>query len=377
MESGDSPGHAPSAATLIGVALVIAAAAFLAYHRTFSAPLLFDDHDTIVGNPTIRQLWPPWRALMPPTDGSTTAGRPILNLSLALNYAAGGTAVRGYHVVNLALHTFAGLTLCGLLRRTFLLPRLRGRFGHLALPLAAFTALIWVLHPLATTAVTYVSQRAECLVGLFFLLTLYGFVRATAAPERRRWAVITVTACALGMASKEVMVSAPLVVWGYDRTFISGGFRAALTRRPRLYAALAATWLVLGLCLASMGGGRGVSAGFGQGISAYAYAVAQCEAIIHYLRLAVWPYPLVFDYGIALPPLGEVWPQAGLLALLLAGAAFACVRGTAIGFVALFFSPCSRPAQASCRSPRRRWPNTACICRSPPSSPCSPPAPPR
>ena len=42
-------------------------------------------------------------------------------------------------------------------------------------------ALLWLLHPLQTEAVTYVSQRSESLVGLFYFLTLYGFVRSATA----------------------------------------------------------------------------------------------------------------------------------------------------------------------------------------------------
>jgi len=55
---------------------------------------------------------------------------------------------------------------------------LRSRYGGASLPLAAFAALLWTLHPLQTESVTYVSQRAESLMGLCYLLTLYGFIRS-------------------------------------------------------------------------------------------------------------------------------------------------------------------------------------------------------
>jgi hypothetical protein len=96
--------------------------------------------------------------------------------------------------------------------------------------LVAFSAaLLWALHPLQTESVTYIVQRAESLMGLFYLLTLYCFIRG-AAEEGSRWYIPCVGACLLGMATKEVMVSAPLVVLLYDRTFVAGSFREASTR---------------------------------------------------------------------------------------------------------------------------------------------------
>ena len=56
-------------------------------------------------------------------------GRPLLNLSPAINYALGGLAVRWYHALNLAIHILAGLTLLGIVHRTLLQPGLRERFG--------------------------------------------------------------------------------------------------------------------------------------------------------------------------------------------------------------------------------------------------------
>src|SRR5687768_14114124 len=147
---------------LVGATLV--AAIVSAYFNSLGAPFVFDDLLAIPENPTIRRLWPLTDVLFPPRgEGLSVEGRPVLNLTLAFNYAIGGTAVRGYHVVNLAIHSLATLTLFGLLRRTLLLPRLRERFGRDALPLSAIIAVLWSLHPLQTESVTYVIQRAESL----------------------------------------------------------------------------------------------------------------------------------------------------------------------------------------------------------------------
>jgi tetratricopeptide (TPR) repeat protein len=318
----------------------------VAYSNSFSGPFVFDDLPTILGNPTLRQLWPLGPVLSPPSDlGLTVTGRPVVNLSLALNYAWSGQAVWSYHALNLLIHTLAGLVLFGLARRTLArFPRWQER----ATPLAFAIAGLWLVHPLQTAAVTYIVQRAESLVSLFFLLTLYASTRAagshpsspnipTSSGPRLGWQCVAVIASALGMATKEVMVSAPLLVWLYDRTFSYGGFLAAWRARRGFYLALAATWLVLvGLMLGS--GARGGTAGFGLGIPWWQYAATQCAALLHYLRLAIWPSPLVFDYGgaVLVDGFGEVWPQALALLALAAGTVWALVRRPWLGFIGVW-----------------------------------------
>ena len=95
----------------------LALAAIAVYANSFS-DLVFDDLASIGLNPTIRHLWPIGPVLRTPANGLTVSGRPVLNLSFALNYAVGGTKVGGYHALNLLIHVLAGLTLFGIVRRT-------------------------------------------------------------------------------------------------------------------------------------------------------------------------------------------------------------------------------------------------------------------
>ena len=227
--------------------LVLIVAGLLAYHNSFTGPFIFDDRLSIQENPTIRHLWPISQPLSPPHAGAATVGgRPVINLSLAINYALGGLDVRGYHALNLGVHILAGLTLFGVVRRTLLQPRLRERFGAVANELALAVAVLWTVHPLQTESVTYIVQRAESIMGLFYLLTLYCFIRGAESPWPRVWYGLCLSACALGMASKQVMASVPLLVMLYDRAFVSRSFREAWRRRWPLYLALASTWILLG-----------------------------------------------------------------------------------------------------------------------------------
>ncbi len=315
--------------------MFIILAGVLAYANSLGGPFLLDDQGAIVENFSIRRLSSLSVVLSPPRQ-SSVAGRPVANLTFALNYAIGGLATRGYHVVNLVIHLLAGLVLFGIVRRTLESQRLREPYGAGATGLAAAAALLWVVHPLQTESVTYVVQRAESLMGLLYLLTLYAAIRYSQRPSAV-WFVLAVVVCALGMATKEVMVTAPVVVLLYDRTFLSGSFREALWRRWRLYLGLALTWLVLAWLVA--GAPRSVTAGIGvKGISPLTYATTQLGVVAHYLRLALWPHPLCLDYAWPLVTPAREAVGAGLfIGVLAAAVLWALVRRPAIGFLGAWF----------------------------------------
>ena len=316
-----------SSAGLAAAFLVLAT--WLAYANSFWAPFIFDDQQTVTYNASIRQLWPLGPVLSPPPGGGTT-GRPVANLSLALNYAAGGHAVFGYHAVNLAIHALAALTLCGVVRRTLAGPACRNRYGGWATPLGTLAALLWAVHPLQTEAVTYTSQRTETLMTLFYLQALYGFVRATESASPQRWLVWSVAACWLGAMTKEVAVTAPVLVLLYDRTFVAGSFREAWRRRWGYYLGLAGTWVLLALLM------RGMAArhvGYGLGVSFGSTVLTESWAVVNYLRLAVWPHPLLFDYGAGMMPVSVVTLGCLIVVAVLTGlVAWACWRRPPLGF---------------------------------------------
>jgi tetratricopeptide (TPR) repeat protein len=324
---------------IAGVLLVLATLA--AYHNSFSGPFVYDDIPSIKDNPTIKDLDDLKTVFTPPNDsGITVNGRPLINLSLAINWAIGKESVTGYHVVNFLIHSIGGLALFGLVRRTLLLPLLRDRFKSeaLSLPLAFAAALIWLVHPLQTESVTYIIQRAESLVGMFYLLTFYCFARSVTASNRTLWEILTVLSCLCGMASKEVMASAPLLVLLYDRAAVSGTFKEAWQRHWKLYAGLAATWLLLAVLVAGTNN-RGGTAGFGAGgVSSWHYALTSALAIGKYVKLVFWPSPLVFDYGTStLKDLTPVLIQSVLIVTAVAATGYALWRRPLLGFIGMWF----------------------------------------
>jgi tetratricopeptide (TPR) repeat protein len=313
----------------------IIAAGICAYYNSFQGPFVFDDVGNILENSTIHQVWPIWKTLSPPREPGIT-WRPIFNLSLAVNYSLGNTRVWGYHALNLAIHILAALTLFGIVRRTLSCPQLRERFGATADWIALAVAVLWTVHPLQTEAVTYITQRCESLMGLFYLLTLYGFIRGVQSKSPAGWFSFSAAACFLGMATKEVMVTAPAIVLLYDRTFVGGNVREAWIRHRRLYLGLACSWLLLAYLMIGL---PSRSIGFDAGISWWSYALTECRVIVQYLRLAVWPHPLVFDYGDYLPirHLAALASYALILAVVVAVVLFELKRHPAVGFLGAWF----------------------------------------
>jgi len=296
-------------------ALLIAAVGGAIYANSLSVPFVFDDDESIVQNVFIRELWPLTNAFKAPAKTSVD-GRPVLCLSLAINYAIGGLDVRVYHVTNILIHICAALALFGVIRRTLLTEKLKPTFGDNADGVALAAALIWVAHPLCTQAVTYVIQRAESLMAMFYLLTVYCALRALNASRSNRWAVASVVACALAMGTKEVAISAPVLVWLFDRTLFAGSFAAALRQWPVFYAALAGTMLIQVALV--LGSPRPDAAGFGTAAQQpLAYLATEFGVIVHYLRLTFWPTGLCIDYAWPIAKTAmEIVPPLILVALL-------------------------------------------------------------
>jgi tetratricopeptide (TPR) repeat protein len=305
--------------------VILTAAVLVCYGGGLRGPFIYDDRGTITDNTTIERLWSP-EVLSAPHE-TPSAGRPVVNVSFAVNYALGGRDVFGYHAGNIALHLLCGLLLFGITRRTGL-----PAAGALAI------ALLWTVHPLNSEAVNYITQRTESLMALCYLLTLYCAIRAgEAGGSRGVWELAAVAACFAGMASKESMVTAPLAVLLYDRVFRFDSLRAAVRARGRLYGGLALSWGLLAALVASAP--RNLSAGFSaHDADAWTYALNQAVMISRYLRLAFWPSDLVLYYGWPQPlTIMAVLPQLLLVLSLLALTVFALARQPRAGFLGAWF----------------------------------------
>lgn len=340
MPTNERSRAAPANAWIARVApWILIAAGIWAYANTFAVPFLFDDIPSIVENGALRRPWPPWDLLVYTGKADIgISGRPLANVSFALNYAYGGLEVASYHAFNLAVHLATALLLFGLVRRTMKLPRFAERFADSADAVAFAAALVWLVHPLQTKSVTFVVQRIESMAALFFVLTLYALLReATEATPKSRWKWLAVVSAICGMATKESCAGLPIAALVFDATLVADGWRDALRKRGKLHAALAATWLVLiGLTLTTSR--LKVAAQASELLAPLDYLTTQSWAILHYVKLALWPSPLVFDYGMAgdgvtlLTKPSEYLPFFVALALIAILAVWGTVRRKAWAF---------------------------------------------
>ncbi len=288
------------------------------YAGELSGPLLFDDQQAIVDNSSIRTL-ALGQALAPPQE-TPVAGRPVANLSLALDYVVLGGSALSFHATNLLLHALVALLAYLLLRESFAAALLPAPVRASAGALAAASALIFCAHPLAVELVLYATQRTESLAALFYLAALLGVALAARAGSCRRLWPAVLGVGLLGAGSKEVFVTAPVVALFFDRAFFAGSFARALRERWPVHASLAASWLAT-LWLAH-GDPRPGSVRFAE----WGYLIAQAKIVPGYFVAALWPAHPALDYGPLLPQsLATSWPYllgSGLAATLAVVVAF-------------------------------------------------------
>jgi protein O-mannosyl-transferase len=283
--------HAWVGAAALAVLLAVA------YGNTFLVPFVWDDIAEIDRNAAIDTLWPP---TVPMFEGGRLPHRPLPYYTFALNRGFNRAVglrpgdPRSFHAVNLAIHFAAALVVWWLVART--LERLGRADGPAASACGWCVAAIWAAHPLCTQAVTYIYQRMESLAALFMLASLASFVAALESRKSRSWLAGSLACAVLAMASKETAAVVPLVVPAYAwlASAADAGRRAAIVRRHLgFFACLCGTWaVVVAILVAQRGMYPELDRLGGERVS---YALNQPLVILHYLRLAIWPWPLVFD----------------------------------------------------------------------------------
>lgn len=308
--------------------IVFALAGLAAYFNSFQGAFVFDDHGMIVDSNINRPLM------------GNLAGRPVVSLTFTLNFWLDGFNTRGYHLANLMIHVMAAVTLFDLMRRTLVLPRFGDRFAGSAGWLAFVVALLWLVHPLNTQAVTYLVQRCESLMGMFVLVSLWCYLRGVQT-GRMRWHWLGGLACILASGCKELTLAVPVLAALYDRTFLSNSWRETLSRWKPIAILAIGPVLGIGLLLArGVLSDEGGTVGFA--IPRYTpvtYALTQSEVIPHYLFLAIWPKDLCLDY-IDWPvrsTFASVWPYALGLGAVLAISLWGALRNRPWAFLAAWF----------------------------------------
>lgn len=284
------------------------------YAGTFRTPWVYDDLEGVRQNPALRAGASLRETVSASPPDSTPYGRPLVSLSLVLNRAVSGFDPWSYRAVNLALHLGSAFFLFDLLRRV--LKSRPGPAANRAEQIALWSALLFAVHPLATTVVTYTVQRAEGMMAFFYLGTLAVAARAILSPGKKLWPGLAVTLCACGMATKETMATAPLAVLLMHRYCFASSW-VEIVRRRGLYLSLGMTWTVLAACMLTWP--RSQSVGF-EGMGPFDYLNLQTGAWWHYVSLIVAPWRSAIDYWPAPAPIGLAVARGLVFAAVYIGA---------------------------------------------------------
>ena len=277
---------------------LITAFVLIAYSNTFTASFHFDDNPSIVENPYIKRVtWDNIMHLM-------STNRPVVDLSLMLNYQLSGLNVIGWHIFNITNHIANSFMVYLLILWTLTLPVLAARYADKAKRMALFGALLFAVHPIQTESVTYIISRSELVTSFFYLGTILLFIKGARKKNGLYYVAMLFTSlCA--MRSKEWAVTLPAALLMYDYLFLAEGkIKAVLSRWPA-FVLTALPWGIILYKVPLFGSGPGASYGFGvvttSGITPMTYLLTSLNVLWTYVRLLFLPINqnLDYDYPIA------------------------------------------------------------------------------
>ncbi|MGE5216944.1 MAG: tetratricopeptide repeat protein [Chloroflexota bacterium] len=148
--------------------------------------------------------------------------QPLSWLTLGLDYSVWGMNPTGYHLTNLLLHS-ANAVACYFVSRRLLFLALAESDREKPWPVnfsAAFAALFFALHPLRVESVAWATERRDVLSGLFYLGTIYAYLRANDElidrDRSRRWMITALAFYLLSLLSKATAMTLPVVLFLLD-----------------------------------------------------------------------------------------------------------------------------------------------------------------
>lgn len=233
------------------------AAAFLAlltlavYWLGLQGDFLFDDGPSILLAPGVRMAELSWEALRQAwySGGAGPTGRPVAQLSFALNHYFSGFSPFAFKATNLAIHGLCAVLIHQVARQ--LLKSLPGpaQPQHTGW-LAAAVAALWLLHPIQLLPVLHVVQRMTSLSALFLLAAFWLHIMARERGGRRGWVMFLLAWCLawpLSLLSKETGALFPVFVLAWE-LLLRRASVGQLDRFARAYLALAVV-VALGVLL--------------------------------------------------------------------------------------------------------------------------------
>jgi len=265
------------------------------YGNTLHASWQYDDFGNIVHNTKVHMTQWSWQQLRQSLSAGLdfqVVSRPLAYLSFALNHKLGGLNVFGYHVVNICIHWTAALFLFLFIRDTLRLPLLKERFKADEVVIAALAAVFWASHPIQVTAVTYIVQRMASMAGMFYIMTLYGYLRFRTANGRvRRVGYLLLSGlfalCALLTKENTLMLGYVLIL--YDFLLIRGIAKAHAYRSMLWVAAMTLAVGLVGLLYTNLDWSQLTASYDIRPFTPLERVLTQSRVIILYLSLLAMP----------------------------------------------------------------------------------------
>jgi hypothetical protein len=231
--------NVPNKYSFIIVFLSIACLGFLLYSPSLRGEFVSDDFPTIVDNPAIRNVFDI------PYIWQSFNTRFLTGLTFALNYHLDGLNPLGFHIINVLLHILVSLCVYIFARVVLRTPFLKHFFSDSAVGWISFVAsLLFLVHPVQTQAVSFITQRAVSLATLFYISTLIFYIQGRIT-GKNQYTFIAMGCMFLGLLSKEMLLTVPLALLLCERFFWQQTWRESFKCVGIFFSA----WMVLPLIL--------------------------------------------------------------------------------------------------------------------------------
>ncbi len=302
---------------------LILSGCLLIYSNSFHVPFTFDDRPFIINDTSVHLKDLSVSHLIKAACEGYPGQRPLSNISFAVNYYFSDLQPSGYHLVNILIHSLSGVFLFFLLQNTITLAQpgifcrkdllSLSRKGSFDSRLIVFLAvLVWLFHPLHTESVTYICQRMTSLAGIFYVLSLWLYVkgrllsRVTDNINHKQIILFLGSAAAgcLAVLSKPNAATLPVIILFYEWFFFQN-FRIDWLKRRFM-------WIVLVVCLVCVFSilflgntpiDRILSAYLHRDFTLLERVLTESRVIIYYLSLIVFPcfnrLTLDYDYPLS------------------------------------------------------------------------------
>ena len=339
----------PIHTVLLITAMIIAG--IVIYSNTLHVQFFFDDNTFIVNNYAIRMTVFSWNSVKTAALKGLPAHRYLPNISFALNYYFGQLNTFGYHLVNLVIHLMSGVCLFFFLRLTLRLYHKHSDEGNPDL-IAFFAALLWIVQPVGTQAVTYICQRMASMVALFYILSLLLYVKGRLTmhqnPGKFLVSGLYFSGCAIialcALATKENAGTLPITILLYEWFFFQD-LRLRWSRTQILWS-LFFILIFSGAVIWYMGENpiiQLLDSYRGRNFTMLERILTEFRIVVYYISLFLWAPPgrlnLDHDYPLSVSLASPPTTFISLMAIvsLLAFAAYTAKKDRLISFCILWF----------------------------------------